>query len=200
MMWWFKPAHMGLQVCLSPHPCSKYRDQERSRFPPLLPGEWSHIAACGITRSGRTSAMENDASHEGGSSGGQRQTFPPCGVQGDTKKVTILHIHLNKHLIVTSNYYNCTCNFHYYLQCIIHSLTSRSSRVSQFGRCRVCLGWCETGDDKTVWQAGPQVCAGCLSSDTHSRLYTTYTYTQTGHLSTMVNFTRNWLLNTEVTW
>lgn len=66
-------------------------------------------------------------------------------------------------------------------------LTSHSSRVSRFGRCRVCLGWCETRDGKTVWQAGPQVCVCCLSSDTHSHLHTRHK-TLTGYLSTMVTF------------
>lgn len=140
--------------------CSKYKGREHSRFPPLPPGGWSHRAACGITRSGRIAAMENGVSREDGSSGGQRQIAHPFRVWVDSFIRTIMkQTHTHTHTVILP-------------ACLGNKLTFRSSTASQFGRCRVCLGWCETRDGKTVWQADPQVSVCCLSSDTHSHLHT----------------------------
>lgn len=97
-------------MCVCPHPCSKCRDRGRSRFPPLPPGGWSRRAACGITRSGRTAVMENDASREDGSNGGQRQTSHPFRAWTDTEKAELndvmqLEEHNNNPQAVTTTYY-----------------------------------------------------------------------------------------------
>lgn len=48
--------------------------------------------------------------------------------------------------------------------------TFHFSRASQYGRCRVCLCWCETGDDTTDAPAGLLAFVCCLSWGTHSHL------------------------------
>lgn len=47
--------------------------------------------------------MENDGSHEDGSSGGQRQTFRPCDERWDTEEASKLQSEtpINKYLLIT---------------------------------------------------------------------------------------------------